>query len=113
MTNADLKLIDSNPRDAFDFSLDHHKEQIVAGYSRTTPAWGLEVFMPDYYQLQKAKAPPQNAKAETRPGGGAVPGAAGHRVNRLTRRGAPSTPCSSANPRSSGGFFFLSSSKFM
>ena len=58
MTNSDMKLIDSNPRDAFDFSLDHYKEQIVAGYNRTTPAWGLEVFMPDYYQLQKAKAQP-------------------------------------------------------
>jgi len=42
----------------------------VAGYTKTTPAWGLEVFMPDYYQLGTAKAQPQNAKAETRPAGG-------------------------------------------
>ena len=66
MINADLKLIDTNPRDAFDFNLDHYLEQLVAGYTKTTPAWGLEVFMPDYYQLQKAKAQPRPAASGTK-----------------------------------------------
>ena len=54
MTDADLKLIDANAHDPFDFSVDHYKDQLVAGYSKTTPASGLEVFMPDYYEVRKA-----------------------------------------------------------
>ena len=54
MTDADLKLIDASARDPFDFSVDHYKDQLVAGYSKTTPASGLEVFMPDYYKVRKA-----------------------------------------------------------
>lgn len=57
MADADLKLIDNNPRDSFDFSVDHYKDQLVAGYSKTTAASGLEVFMPDYYKVKKATGP--------------------------------------------------------
>ncbi|MCU1275820.1 MAG: hypothetical protein JWO48_3251, partial [Bryobacterales bacterium] len=57
MADTDLKLIDNNPRDSFDFSVDHYKEQLVAGYSKTTPGSGLEVFMPDYYKVKKATGP--------------------------------------------------------
>jgi hypothetical protein len=53
MADADLKLIDNNPRDSFDFSVDHYTDQLVAGYSKTTAASGLEVFMPDYYKVKK------------------------------------------------------------
>ena len=45
MRDADLTLIDSSPQDPFDFSLDRYKDQLVAGYSKTTPGFGLEVFM--------------------------------------------------------------------
>jgi hypothetical protein len=52
MHDADLTLIDMDPRDPFDFFLDHYKEQLVAGYSKTTPASGLRVYMPDYGKLK-------------------------------------------------------------
>jgi len=51
MANADLRLIDSNPKDPFDFSIDHYNSQLVAGYSKNTPGYGLVVTMPDYYKV--------------------------------------------------------------
>jgi hypothetical protein len=61
MTDADMQLIDAEPRDAFDFFPAHYEVQLVAGYSRNTPRKGLQVFMPDYSQAhrsrQKLKAP--------------------------------------------------------
>ena len=48
MTNADMQLIDADPRDPFDFSPPHYEKQLVAGYSRNTPRKGLQVYMPDY-----------------------------------------------------------------
>jgi uncharacterized protein YpmS len=51
MADADLALIDANPGDAFDFFQDHYERQLVAGYSKNTPAHGLKVYMPDYYRV--------------------------------------------------------------
>src|SRR6266404_1034923 len=34
MTNADVKIVDTNPKDPFDFSIDHYNQQLVAGYSK-------------------------------------------------------------------------------
>jgi len=48
MTNADMQLIDADPRDPFDFSPPHYEKQLIAGYSRNTARKGLQVFMPDY-----------------------------------------------------------------
>jgi hypothetical protein len=53
MHDADLSLIDAAPQDPFEFSLDRYKEQLVAGYSKTTPSFGLEVFMPDITKLAR------------------------------------------------------------
>jgi hypothetical protein len=53
MENTDMVLIDPDPRDPFDFYLDHYKDQLVAGYTKTTPAFGLRVFMVDYSKLKK------------------------------------------------------------
>jgi hypothetical protein len=53
MENTDMVLIDPDPRDPFDFYLDHYKDQLVAGYTKTTPAFGLRVFMVDYGKLKK------------------------------------------------------------
>ena len=53
MTDSDMILIDMNPRDPFDFSLDHYNDQLVAGYTKNTPQHGLRVFMPDFYTLRK------------------------------------------------------------
>jgi hypothetical protein len=56
MTDTDLELVDTDPKDPFDFSIDHWNEQIVAGFSKTMPNRGLKVHMPDYNDL----GPPRN-----------------------------------------------------
>jgi hypothetical protein len=53
MNDTDLLLIDPDPRDPFDFYLDHYKDQLIAGYSKTTPAFGLQVFMVDFNKLKR------------------------------------------------------------
>jgi hypothetical protein len=55
MHDTDLVLFDMDPQDPFDFYLDHYKEQLVAGYSKTTAASGLHVYMPDYNKLKKGR----------------------------------------------------------
>jgi hypothetical protein len=56
MNNADLKIVDSDPKNSFDFSLDNYNRQLVAGYSKNTPSLGLVVYMPDYNKLRSASA---------------------------------------------------------
>jgi hypothetical protein len=55
MSDADMILIDRDPKDPFDFFLDHYKDQLVAGYSKTTPESGLRVYMPDFNKLRPAR----------------------------------------------------------
>ena len=52
MNNADLKIIDTDPGNPFDFSIDHYNTQLVAGTSKNTPNFGLVVYMPDYYKVR-------------------------------------------------------------
>lgn len=52
MQDADLEIIDQSPKDPFDFYLDRYRDQLVAGYSKTTPNFGLKVFMPDFHRLR-------------------------------------------------------------
>jgi hypothetical protein len=59
MHDADLEIRDSSPEDPFDFFLDHYREQLVAGYSKTTPTFGLRVFMPDYHRLERPATRPR------------------------------------------------------
>jgi hypothetical protein len=54
MSDTDLILIDMDSQDPFDFYLDHYKEQLVAGYTKTTPAFGLRVYMRDFNKLRPA-----------------------------------------------------------
>jgi len=56
MTDTDMILIDMNPADPFDFYLDHYKEQLAAGYSKTTMDSGLRVYMRDYNKLHQSMA---------------------------------------------------------
>ncbi len=58
MSDTDLVLIDTDPRDPFDFNLDHYKEQLVAGYSKTTPTFGLHTYMVDFNKLSKRPRKP-------------------------------------------------------
>lgn len=53
MTDADLQIIDTDPRDSFDFDLGQYNIQLVAGYSKTTPTYGLIVFMPDLHRISR------------------------------------------------------------
>ena len=54
MLDADMQIVDLDPADPFRFSLDKYNQQLIAGYSLTTPALGLEVFMRDLDKLGKA-----------------------------------------------------------
>ena len=59
MTDTDMRLIDADPADPFDFSPDHYKDHLVAGYSKTTASGGLVVYMPDYSKISKSLSPPK------------------------------------------------------
>ena len=56
MVDADMQVVDTDPRDPFDFYIDRYNEQLVAGFSRNQPNYGLLVFMRDFGDLDK---PPQ------------------------------------------------------
>jgi hypothetical protein len=67
MSGADLQLIDADPRDPFDFFPARYKAQLVAGYSKNTPAGGLKTYMPDFNDLQTRprtdlRPPPTNGE---------------------------------------------------
>jgi hypothetical protein len=47
MVDADLMLVDDDPKDPFDFSPAEYKRQLVAGYSKITQDNGLVTHMPD------------------------------------------------------------------
>jgi len=55
MSDADLKLIDMDPRDPFDFYSEHYNDQLVAGYSKNTPDHALRTYMPDYSDLPRRR----------------------------------------------------------
>jgi hypothetical protein len=57
MTATDLELVDTDPKDPFDFSVERWNDQLVAGYSKTTAARGLKAHVPDYNDLPKARKP--------------------------------------------------------
>lgn len=56
MIDADLRVVDMDADDPFDFSLAEYQEQLVAGMSRTTEKLGLDVFMPDLDDLHRKSA---------------------------------------------------------
>jgi len=67
MTDTDMRLVDSDPTDPFDFFPDHYQDQLVAGYSKTGATGGLLVYMPDYAKISKPLSPhPANADSADR-----------------------------------------------
>jgi hypothetical protein len=65
MHDTDMVLIDPDPRDPFDFFLDRYKDQLVAGHTKITPAFGLRVYMVDFNKLKrKAGAAPAAKKSK-------------------------------------------------
>ena len=57
MRDTDMRLVDADPRDPFDFSPDHYQDHLVAGYSKTTASGGLVVYMPDFGKISKPLSP--------------------------------------------------------
>ncbi len=55
MSDADLKLIDMDARDPFDFYSARYNEQLVAGYSKNTTDHALRTYMPDFADLQRRR----------------------------------------------------------
>jgi hypothetical protein len=53
MADTDLKLVDMDPGDPFDFFTAKYKVQLVAGYSKNTASSGLRTYMPDYYRVKR------------------------------------------------------------
>jgi hypothetical protein len=66
MNETDLELVDDDPRDPFDFSVEHWNEQLVAGYSKTTARRGLKAHMPDYNDLTQRRQPSRQRSTEKR-----------------------------------------------
>jgi hypothetical protein len=66
MTDTDLVLIDPAPKDPFDFYLDRYKDQLVAGYTKTTPSFGLNVYMVDFNKLKQKPKPAAKAAKKAR-----------------------------------------------
>jgi hypothetical protein len=56
MHDADLIMIDMDPHDPFDFFLDHYQDQLVAGYTKSTPEYGLRAYTRDYNKLRTRAA---------------------------------------------------------
>jgi hypothetical protein len=57
MDDVDLQLVDKDPSNAFDFSLEHYAEQLESGYSKSLPSLGLLAFVPDYSTVAKSAHP--------------------------------------------------------
>jgi hypothetical protein len=53
MTDADLMVLDLDPADPLDWFQDHYKEQLVAGYSKITPTFGLRAYIRDYSKVSR------------------------------------------------------------
>lgn len=59
MSDAEMQIIDLDPSDPFKFNLDLYAKQLVAGYSRTLPDMGLEVYMPDIDKVSQLRPTPR------------------------------------------------------
>jgi hypothetical protein len=62
MHDSDLIMMDMDPRDPFDFFLDHYQDQLVAGYTKSTPQYGLRAHTRDYNKLRSGTAAAQSRK---------------------------------------------------
>lgn len=51
MVDADMQVVDTDPADPFDFFIDRYNDQLIAGFSRNQPNYGLLIFMRDFEDL--------------------------------------------------------------
>lgn len=56
MENTDLTVLDVDASDVLDWSQDHYQNQLVAGYSKITPNFGLRAYVKDYGKLPRSSA---------------------------------------------------------
>jgi hypothetical protein len=56
MPNAEMLVVDMDQSSPFDFDNPRYTRQLIAGYSKTLPSYGLEVWMPDAYSLRSEVA---------------------------------------------------------
>jgi hypothetical protein len=62
MDDADLQIVDADPKDPFDFSLPDINRQLVAGSSRNQKDFGLVTTIPDYGDLDREPGRPKAAR---------------------------------------------------
>jgi hypothetical protein len=56
MTDTDMRLIDTDPRVAFEFSPRDYLKQLVPGYSKNNADGSLRVYMPDLNDAERPAA---------------------------------------------------------
>jgi PBP1b-binding outer membrane lipoprotein LpoB len=56
MEQADLTVLDLDPGDTLDWDQDHYRDQLVAGYSKITPNFGLRAYAKDYSKLGRSSS---------------------------------------------------------
>ncbi|MEA2163005.1 MAG: hypothetical protein QOK37_1132 [Thermoanaerobaculia bacterium] len=57
MVDADMQVADADPSDPLDFYIDRYNDQLVAGFVRNQPNYGLLVFMRDFPDVGKPPRP--------------------------------------------------------
>jgi hypothetical protein len=62
MENTDLTVLNLDSDDPIDWNQDHYREQLVAGYSKITPKFGLRAYARDFAKLKHRQAIPVQAK---------------------------------------------------
>jgi hypothetical protein len=56
MESTDLIVFDLDPGDPLDWNQSRYKDQLVAGYSKITPNFGLRAYVKDYAKLPRSSA---------------------------------------------------------
>ena len=56
MDDTDLVVVDLDPGDPLDWNQTRYKDQLVAGYSKITPSFGLRAYVKDYSKLPKSSS---------------------------------------------------------
>jgi len=62
MENTDLTVLNLDADDPIDWSQDHYRDQLVAGYSKLTPSFGLRAYAKNFAKLRHPLTTPAPAK---------------------------------------------------
>jgi hypothetical protein len=63
MEPTDLTVLDIDPQSTLDWDQDHYREQLAAGYSKITTAFGLRAYVKDFSKLGRIPAQRKEAHA--------------------------------------------------